>query len=722
MRTTAAAAPPERAPAGRPARTGLFGYEELREARGFRRMVRDAIAKSEGLIEDVRTTQPSVEVVRKLDNISNTVCLVLDAAELCRNVHSDREYVEEADKAFMELSQYVQKLNTSKVLYNALISSISTLSPSSEAFRVATMLQLDFERGGIDLPETTMERVDKLQTTILSLGGIFNANIVADCGQVDVFPASKLRALPESIKAMLRTSVGDAVRQKGGLCVPTDPVVVPAILKWVADPEVRKQVYMAGHSAPRSNLRILDDLINARHELAQVRAFSHYLTIKLHVYFAEHSITCSSQDHTETDKSLCLQLLGYESYAAYQVAPLMARTSKAVLDFLHELSLQSRQRADQELQALAKYRPENGDNVLRAWDRPYYIGLAKSHAHNLDSRVVAGYFPLESCIKGLGVLLESLFGINLQEEGMQPGEGWAPTVRKLTLRHPDEGPLGVVYLDLHPRNTKFSHSAHFTLRCGHGAWTSQRQLPVLALVCNFPQSSQQTPTLLNHMEVDTLFHEFGHALHTLLSDTEFQHLSGTRGVLDFVETPSNLIELYAWDYTFLCRFARHYLTDEVIPENMVTNLRSSKAMFAANDLQSQVLYALVDQELFGPQPLRANSTTAVLVELQKQHTNLTHEEGTHWQTRFSHLVGYAGGYYSYLYARCFASQIWQRHLAGKSLDREAGEMLRTALFRHGGAKDPVEVVKVLLGDDGIISTEDGGIRPCMRQALLEAGI
>eukprot|EP00850_Spirogloea_muscicola_P000473 SM000002S05553 [mRNA] locus=s2:783677:788558:- [translate_table: standard] len=689
MRTTAAAAPPERAPAGRPTRTGLFGYEELREARGFRRMVRDAIAKSEGLIEDVRTTQPSVEVVRKLDNISNTVCLVLDAAELCRNVHSDRsaisrEYVEEADKAFMELSQYVQKLNTSKVLYTALISSISTLSPSSEAFRVATMLQLDFERGGIHLPETTMERVDKLQTTILSLGGMFNANIVAECGQVDVFPASKLRALPESIKAMLRTSVGDAVRQKGGLCVPTDPVVVPAVLKWVADPEVRKQVYMVGHSAPRSNLRVLDDLINARHELAQ--------------------------------------LLGYESYAAYQVAPLMARTSKAVLDFLHELSRQSRQRADQELQALAKYRPENRDNVLRAWDRPYYIGLAKAHAHNLDSRVVAGYFPLESCIRGLGVLLDSLFEISLQEEGMQPGEGWASTVRKFTLQHPDEGPLGVVYLDLHPRNTKFSHSAHFTLRCGHGARTSQRQLPVLALVCNFPQSSRHTPTLLNHMEVDTLFHEFGHALHTLLSDTEFQHLSGTRGVLDFVETPSNLIELYAWDYTFLCRFARHYLTDEVIPENMVTSLRSSKAMFAANDLQSQVLYALVDQELFGRQPLRAESTTSVLVELQKQHTNLTHEEGTHWQTRFSHLVGYGGGYYSYLYAKCFASQIWQRHLAGKSLDREAGEILRTALFRHGGARDPVEIVRLLLGEDGVISTEDGGIRPCMRQALLEAGI
>lgn len=146
--------------------------------------------------------------------------------------------------------------------------------------------------------------------------------------------------------------------------------------------------------------------------------------------------------------------------------------------------------------------------------------------------------------------------------------------------------LRYIYLDLYPRANKYNHAAHFTVRCGRRLTNSQSyQIPVVALVTNFSRPAANQPSLLTHAELETLFHEFGHAMHSLLSRTEFQHLSGTRAQLDFVETPSHLFEYFAWDHRVVGKFAKHYLTDEPIPEEMMKNLRRSKSMFGAMDAQ-----------------------------------------------------------------------------------------------------------------------------------------
>ncbi|CAM9943214.1 unnamed protein product, partial [Phaeothamnion confervicola] len=296
-----------------------------------------------------------------------------------------------------------------------------------------------------------------------------------------------------------------------------------------------------------------------------------------------------------------------------------------------------------------------GDASLAAWDVPHYLGRVKADRCDLDGRVLAAYFPLEACLDGLALVCRSLFGIRLRQVPMMASEGWTPgdpaAVRKLLLEHPTEGGgpdglVGTVYLDLHPRPGKYTHAAHFTLRCG---CTTHND--VVALVCNFspPTASPSTVSgvggisdgtsgggggtfdggetsgsggvcLLSHSELETLFHEFGHALHSLLSRTEFQHLSGTRAEADFVETPSHLMEYFAWDYRVVKQFARHYRTRELIPEEMMRNLNRSKALFAGIDAQIQILYAALDQELFGPQPEGGGtlSSTEVLARLQEE--------------------------------------------------------------------------------------------------------
>jgi intermediate peptidase len=190
-------------------------------------------------------------------------------------------------------------------------------------------------------------------------------------------------------------------------------------------------------------------------------------------------------------------------------------------------------------------------------------------------------------------------------------------------------------------------------------------------------------------------------MHSLLSRTEFQHLSGTRASLDFVETPSHLFEYFAWDYRVVREFARHHKTQEPIPRDMMHSLKQSKHMFAAMDAQTQCLYSLLDLTLFGRQPLAApgDSTTQTLQHLQNKHTLVPHVDGTFWHARFGHLIGYGAGYYSYLYARVFASAIWNARFQDDPLSPLAGRVLYDELMKRGGARDANEILKKLLGGD-----------------------
>lgn len=680
---------------------GLYGYEILKTAKGFRIFAQDAIDKSEIIIRNIKDMPPSMGVIRAMDDISDTVCSVVDAAELCRNTHPDKEYVEESNHASMKVYEYLQYLNSHPVLYKAIVGVEESpdILTTEEARRAAKTLRMDFERGGIHLPSDKLKRVNDLNLEITRLGREFGENMMRDQGQLDIFPAS---VIPKSIQHMMKPiwmekdgRVGWSRRSKFvaaddsnmGLRVVTEPAVLSSVLKYVADSEVRRRVYMVGHCVPKANLRVLDHLIGARHELAQ--------------------------------------LLGYNSYAEFATAPTMAESPNAVVSFLEDISIRIRGKADEEMKTLAEFSKQVDTSCsstsINAWDESYYAGLLKARTYDLNAGVVASYFPVGQCIEALRIICQTLFGATFEQVPLAPGEAWHPAVQKMCLRHPSEGELGHLYLDLYARPGKFPGCAHFTLKGCRRISESDYQLPVVALACNFATPDGNTPPILNHWEVETLFHEFGHALHSLLSRTEFQHFSGTRTVLDFSETPSQLFEHYAWDYRLLRQFGRHYLTGETIPEKMVASMNEAKRMLSATEIQRQVLYALIDMTLFGKQPLPAKDTTAVIADLKLKYTGVRHVEGTHWHTRFNHLVSYGAGYYSYLYARCFAASIWQKHCIEDPLNLATGDSLRRGFLMHGGARDPSKMMRKLLGEDSLICTA-AGVRPCTEQLLADIGL
>lgn len=677
--------------------TGLYGYDVLKSANGFQAFAQAAIEKSEELIDRIKQSPPSMETIRLFDDLSDTICTVVDSAELCRNTHPDLDFVQEASQASMKMYEYLHRLNSNTILYHAIIKveQSGTLT-TEEAKRAAQSLRVEFERGGIHLPEEKLERVHELNLRVTQLGREFVENILKDPGHVDIFPASKVpKCIQQMIKPIFRSKDGTLAEfPKGGrstrgfesgVRVFTEAENLSTILKWARDRELRKQAYMEGYSVPKANLRVIDGLIAARHELSQ--------------------------------------LLGYQSFAHFAVAPTLAGSPDVVKSFLMDLSEKIRGKADEELKMLERFGKDVEGacfNAVNAWDEAYYTGLMKAQTLDLNARVVASYFPLAQCIEGLKLITKSLFGAVLKQVPLARGEAWHPDVAKYTLHHSLEGDLGYLYLDLYARKGKFPGSAHFAIRGGRRLAVNDYQLPVVALVCNFSTHASSCP-ILNHWEVETLFHEFGHALHSLLTRTDYQHFSGTRTALDFVETPSNLFEYYAWDYRVLTRFARHYATGEPIPVKMVEAMNKAKNLFAATELQRQVLYAMIDQNLFGDQPLPAKDSTSIIASLKHQHTSLKHVEGTHWHTRFNHLVTYGAGYYSYLFARCFAATIWHKVCMGDPLSLETGEILRTSLLQHGGGKDPALMIKECAGEEALVSCSNGGVKPTIVSLFSELG-
>lgn len=402
----------------------------------------------------------------------------------------------------------------------------------------------------------------------------------------------------------------------------------------------------------------------------------------------------------------------------------MAASPDVVMDFLLTLSNMVRHRAEEEFKLIQDYKRTTSNDVcaeLEPWDEAFFTGRIKSAACDLDSSVIASYFPVSQCLEGLKLLVQSLFGATFSSMKLAPGESWHPDVIKLSLHHPQEGDLGFLYLDLYSRDGKYPGCAHFTVRGGRRLSDTEYQLPIVALVCNFPNSRKSIILKLNHWDVETLFHEFGHALHSLLSRTDYQHFSGTRVVLDLAETPSNLFEYYAWDYRALRMFARHYSTGEVIPEKLVNSMNLARNMFSAMELQRQILYSLIDLTLFGEKAATPMDTISVVADLKRQCTNWKHVEGTHWHTRFSHLINYGAGYYSYLYAKCFAATIWEKVCYDDPLSLSTGTAIRTKLLQHGGAKDPSDLLRNFVGDS-ILRNYNTGIVPDTSSLCKEMGL
>lgn len=668
---------------------GLFALPELQNPSDFARTAQAAIDQCERIRQEIPTIDPirnTDYLLFQVDAISRILCNYTDAAELARSAHACPHWRDAAQRAFAILSDYMSQLNCDPSLYHALRRvSDGKVELTEEQARLCLLLQQDFERDGIHLPDAERDRVRSLQNQITGLESIFSRNIASSQEEFWADAAEVEEIIPR--KVLNSYGIGQTSHEEGSdkankiRLGKTDNPILQTLIKYSASPGLRRQVYIESTTAVAENLSVLRALIGARHELART--------------------------------------VGFPSYADRFLRDKMAGDPRTVLDFLHGLlaRVQPLYRREMEQLAAAKENIE-GISRLEPWDVAYYSALIQS-GDGFDSHYVTEYLSLSNCLACMRLLVADIFGIKMIEEPMSPGEGWDVTdddqtsqIRRFVFHDSDDRPLGTMYLDLAPRDNKYVHAAHFTVRCGcrttfrdrvrnkgdtiaaaSGDIDDDFQLPIVALLCNFPAGK------MPHSEVETLFHEFGHGLHSLLSRTQFQHMSGTRGQIDFVETPSHLLEHFCWDTETLQNGVFAVNDGVVIPDDLVLKLQKSRQSFSGIERQTQILYSLFDQALFSGITIEdEHHSTRIFAELHRK-LEMPYVEGTHWHSKFGHLVTYGCGYYGYLWAQVFADDLWRTlfHYKSPSARRSSGELLWHGILQHGGARDPKVMLTEVLG-------------------------
>uniref|UniRef100_A0A673GKG7 Mitochondrial intermediate peptidase n=1 Tax=Sinocyclocheilus rhinocerous TaxID=307959 RepID=A0A673GKG7_9TELE len=609
---------------------GLFGVPELSSVGGFEVVQDRALQETQQLVEQACRCPPGVQTVEIFDKLSDSLCRVADMADFIKVAHPDPSYREASERTCINIGTMVERLNTNVDLCK----SLKDLLDNEEIFS-----KLD--------PET--RRVAELFLFDFEISGIHldkkkrkeavNLNVkLLDLSNQFLMSCHmpnriEKRALPEHIHQHF-TKDGNYI-QIGGLNADAPDDLVR---------EVAYKVFLY----PNENvMHILEELLSCRDKLAR--------------------------------------LVGYESYAHRALKGTMAKSpgrlysSEIVsLSFFFKFTH-------------FHFLPLNLKCELMPWDHPYFSGVIRAERFNIEPSLYSPYFSLGACMEGLNGLFTQLYGVSLLAEQPSVGEVWSEDVRKLAVVHETEGLLGYIYCDFFYRPDKPHQDCHFTIRGGRQLEDGQYQLPIVVLMLNLPHPTQSAPTLLSPGMMENLFHEMGHAMHSMLGRTRYQHVTGTRCVTDFAEVPSILMEYFATDYRVISQFARHYQTGQPLPQSMVARLCESKKVCGAADTQLQVFYAIMDQVYHGKPQNR--STTDIMIDMQKKYYGLPYVTNTAWQLRFSHLVGYGAKYYSYLMSRAVASMVWKQCFYKDPLNRETGERYRREMLAHGGGKEPMLMVE-----------------------------
>ncbi|XP_045930248.1 mitochondrial intermediate peptidase-like [Micropterus dolomieu] len=621
---------------------GLFGVPELSCPAGFQVASKTALKNTERLVENACSCSPGVETVESFDQLSDGLCKVADLADFVKVAHPDPAFREAAEKTCIEIGTVVEKLNTNVELCKSLKQLldnpdiVAQLDPDTR--RVVELFMFDFEISGIHLDDKLRKEAVSLHVKLLDLNNEFLLG--------SHMPNRIARsAIPEHLH--LHFANEGSFIQIGGLHADSPDDLLR---------EIAYRVYLY----PNADLmECLEELLKCRYKLAK--------------------------------------LVGYDSYGHRALKGTMAKTPETVMSFLQLLTDKLSDRTAKDFKMMGdmkkKLNPRNSE--LMPWDHPFLSGVLRAERYNIEPGLYSPYLSLGACMEGLNNLFSQLFGVSLMSEHPSAGEVWSEDVRKLAVVHETEGLLGYIYCDFFHRPDKPHQDCHFTIRGGRWCQeTGQYQLPVVVLMLSLPHPTKSAPTLLTPGMMENLFHEMGHAMHSMLGRTRYQHVTGTRCATDFAEVPSILMEYFATDYRVISQFARHYETGQPLPESMVARLCESKKVCGAADIQLQIFYAVLDQIYHGKPQNR--STTEILKEMQQKFYGLPYTSNTAWQLRFSHLVGYGAKYYSYLMSRAVASMVWRQCFVQDPLNRDMGERYRREMLAHGGAKEPMLMVEGML--------------------------
>lgn len=592
-----------------------------------------------------------------IDDIFNVLQKQQSVYELLVNTHTDKTVRDLTGKKLEHFTTLIDQLYLNEQLYRCVreySASAQAKTLTGERKFYLDKTNSDFLRNGMTLPLADRERLKKLNQEINELGVAFVKNISTNKDKVVVGRADT-DGLTEEFLQPFRT--GDSVAFD--LSSPT----YTTVMSQCKNMETRKKVYMARMNVGgAANEVLLADILQKRTAKAK--------------------------------------LLGYKTYSEYATGDIMAGNPARVWGFEKELAADLRPKALADLEKLTALKSaETGkkETVIFPYEASYYQTRLLEKDFNVDPEKVKEYFPMEACIDGIFGVYQKIYDVRFVQD--KNPDTWHKEVLAYSVYDNKTNQLtGYFYLDLYPRADKYNHFACFPLAGSKTFLNGNKQLKTAALVCNFPLSTPERPSLLPHTMVTTFFHEFGHLMHVILSETELATFAGTNVATDFVEAPSQIMENWAWQKDVLALFAKHYKTGETIPPDLVDRMiRARTANSGLNTLQ-QVYYGTLDFRLNdNPQPLDANGIYGLNKDLQNTITFYPWVEGTHFAGGFGHLNGYGSKYYGYLWSLVYACDMFSEFQKKGALSPEMGARYRREVLSKGGSNDALKLVTNFLG-------------------------
>jgi oligopeptidase A len=522
----------------------------------------------------------------------------------------------------------------------------------------------DFRLAGVALPEADKEAFRQAMQELASVQASFEQNLkdATDSWHFHTADPAVVRGLPEPV--LERARAASARHGQPGWRFTLDLPTWQAVMTHADERSLRERFYRAWstRASDQGGFERWDNSANIERILA-----------------LRHRIA---------------RLVGFESYAEYSLATKMAGNVPEVLEFLHELARRTRPAAEEELAAVQALAPE----PLQAWDVAYRLEQLRQERFAISDEVLRQYFPAERVIEGLFGLAERLYGVTLARKPGVPA--WHDTVDYFEVRDERGVLIGGFYTDLYARNGKRS-----------GAWIDEcivrknlaggRVRPVGYLVCNFSPPNGAGVSLLTHNEVVTLFHEFGHMLHHLLTKVDYPSLAGINGVpWDAVELPSQFMENYAWSFDVLERASRHWKSGEALPRALFDKLEAARHFGAALAMLRQLEFALFDFRLHAEyDPARGARALEVLKEVREEVALVRHPEYNRLPHSFSHIFagGYAAGYYSYKWAEVLAADAFAAFEEAGIFDRATALRFRSEILEIGGSRDIMDAYVAFRG-------------------------
>jgi oligopeptidase A len=638
--------------------------------------VEQAIAKCRETIEVLLATNSQYtwdNLIEPLEDVDDELSKMWSPVSHMNSVISSDELRDAHDACLPLLSDYGTYVGQHQGLYEAYksIHESTDFAQLTQAQKMVIEQSLrDFELSGIGLDDSQKARYGEMVKRLSELTSNFSNQLLdaTEAWTKLITDEADLAGLPESAIAAAK-AMADAKEQKGWLFTLDFPSYLP-VMTYSENRELREECYRAfvtraSDQGPNAgefdNTNNMNEIVALRHELAN--------------------------------------LLGFASYADKSLATKMAENPAQVLGFLNELGERSKDQASTELAELRAFAKDHYNvTEMASWDLSFYAEKLQQHKYEVSQEILRPYFPEDKVLSGLFYTVNRLFGLTISEQ--KGVDTWHKDVRFFHIHDADKVHRGSFYLDLYARSGKRGGAWMDDCR-GRRVTSTGLQKPVAYLTCNFNGPVDGKPALFTHDEVTTMFHEFGHGIHHMLTKVDVGGVSGINGVpWDAVELPSQFMENWCWQEEALAEISGHYETGEPLPKVLLDKMLAAKNFQSGMMMVRQLEFSLFDFRMHHEfDPAKGVDIQGILDQVRSQIAVLTPPSFNRFQHGFAHIFagGYAAGYYSYKWAEVLSADAFSRFEAEGIFNAETGKSFLNNILEMGGSEEPMELFKRFMG-------------------------